>query len=78
MLKCISFLPALLCFLILSYELLLSKPNIVQTYIYVQKEWIHFQGRQLLQKKYYFLLPSEKGSTLKGKNLLPVGANSFL
>ena len=23
-------------------------------------------------------LPSEKGSTLKGKNLLPVGANSFL
>ena len=25
-----------------------------------------------------FCLPSEKGSTLKGKNLLPVGANSFL
>ena len=24
-----------------------------------------------------FCLPSEKGSTLKGKNLLPVGANSF-
>ena len=24
------------------------------------------------------LLPSEKGSTLKGKNLLPKGANSFL
>ena len=22
--------------------------------------------------------PTEKGSTLKGKNLLPVGANSFL
>ena len=22
--------------------------------------------------------PSEKGSTLKGKNLLPMGANSFL
>ena len=24
------------------------------------------------------LLPSEKGSTLRGKNLLPEGANSFL
>ena len=24
------------------------------------------------------LLPSEKGSTLKGKNLLPLGVNSFL
>ena len=26
----------------------------------------------------FTLSPSEKGSTLKGKNLLPVGANSFL
>ena len=26
----------------------------------------------------WFCLPSEKGSTLKGKNLLPMGANSFL
>ena len=25
-----------------------------------------------------FFIPSEKGSTLKGKNLLPLGANSFL
>ena len=25
-----------------------------------------------------FWFPSEKGSTLKGKNLLPKGANSFL
>ena len=25
-----------------------------------------------------FQLPSEKGSTIKGKNLLPFGANSFL
>ena len=25
-----------------------------------------------------FFLPSEKGSTLKGKNLLPLGAVSFL
>ena len=25
-----------------------------------------------------FCFPSEKGSTLKGKNLLPRGANSFL
>ena len=25
-----------------------------------------------------FCLPSEKGSTLTGKNLLPMGANSFL
>ena len=25
-----------------------------------------------------FCFPSEKGSTLKGKNLLPLGANSFL
>ena len=29
---------------------------------------IHIQGRQI---------PPEKGSTLKGKNLLPLGANSF-
>ena len=26
----------------------------------------------------FFWLPSEKGSTLKGKSLLPMGANSFL
>ena len=26
----------------------------------------------------FFRLPSEKGSSLKGKNLLPQGANSFL
>ena len=26
----------------------------------------------------FFWLPSEKGSTPKGKNLLPMGANSFL
>ena len=26
----------------------------------------------------YFCHPSEKGSTLNGKNLLPLGANSFL
>ena len=25
-----------------------------------------------------FCLPSEKGSTIKGKNLLPMGADSFL
>ena len=25
-----------------------------------------------------YQIPSKKGSTLKGKNLLPVGANSFL
>ena len=25
-----------------------------------------------------FCLPSEKGPSLKGKNLLPLGANSFL
>ena len=35
-----------------------------------------FTGRQLCQN--YFHLPSEKGSSLKGKNLLPEGANSFL
>ena len=28
--------------------------------------------------KCFFYLPSEMGSTLKGKNLLPLGANSFL
>ena len=39
-------------------------------------ELIHIKGRQLYIK--IVLLPSEKGSTLKGKNLLPVGANSFL
>ena len=32
----------------------------------------YFQGRQLL-----FLLPFEKGSILKGKNLLLLGANSL-
>ena len=32
------------------------------------------QGKQLSK---LFFLPSEKGCTLKGKNLLPEGANSF-
>ena len=39
------------------------------------------QGRQILLLPVSFpahLVPSEKGSTLKGKNLLPRGANSFL
>ena len=36
---------------------------------------LHFQGRQLCQN--CICLLSEKGSTLKGKNLL-MGANSFL
>ena len=40
-----------------------------------QGERIYFQGRLLLE---LFSLPSEKGCTLKGKNLLPRGANSFL
>ena len=39
-------------------------------------ELIQFQGRQLYWNWLY--LPSEMGSTLKGKNLLPMGANSFL
>ena len=30
------------------------------------------------QSDKWILLPSEKGPTLKGKNLLPIGANSFL
>ena len=34
-----------------------------------------FGGGNLSKKN---LPPSEKGSTLKGKNLLPTGANSFL
>ena len=33
-------------------------------------------GKATLSKIVF--LPSEKGSTLKGKNLLPLGANSFL
>ena len=33
-------------------------------------------GETALSKS--FCLPSEKGSTLKGKNLLPMGVNSFL
>ena len=37
---------------------------------------MHFQGRQL--NKNGVCLASEKWSILKGKNLLPVGANSFL
>ena len=36
------------------------------------------QGRQLFNLMFAFQAPSEKGSTLKGKNLLPLGANSFL
>ena len=37
-------------------------------------EWINFQATQ----SNCFYCPSEKGSPLKGKNLLPMGANSFL
>ena len=39
------------------------------------------QGRQLLSLPVFFpthQVPSKKGSTLKGKHLLPVGANAFL
>ena len=39
-------------------------------------EWIHLQGRLLF--KNCCGSHSEKRSTLKGKNLLPLGANSFL
>ena len=42
----------------------------------------YFRGTDTLKgeitKWKMFLLPSKKGSTLKGKNLLPAGANSFL
>ena len=41
----------------------------------VKGKSMHFQGRQLLK---LLLLPSERESTLKEKNLLPLGANSFL
>ena len=37
-------------------------------------EWIHFQGRQLYRNSFCF--PSEKESTLKGKNL-PLGGKFF-
>ena len=33
--------------------------------------------RELILSKLYWF-PSEKGSALKGKNLLPLGANYFL
>ena len=42
---------------------------------------IFLQGRQILWLPVCFpehQVPSGKGSTLEGKNLLPVGANSFL
>ena len=42
---------------------------------------IFCQGRQLLKLRVSFTAhqaPSENESTLKGKNLLPLGANSFL
>ena len=41
----------------------------------VMRNWYIFKGDNSLK---FVLLPSEKGSTLKGKNLLPRGANSFL
>ena len=37
---------------------------------------MHFQGRQLCQKRLFLL--SKKKSILKRMNLLPLGANSFL
>ena len=39
-----------------------------------QGQLIHFQGDSSVK---LILLPFEKGSALKGKNLLPLGANSF-
>ena len=41
----------------------------------VSGEWIHFQGMEIYKKN---ILPSEKGSISKEKNLLPIEANSFL
>ena len=40
-----------------------------------QGKWIHFQGRQLCHNCFCPLL---ERSTLKGKNVFPVKANSFL
>ena len=37
-----------------------------------------FKGNEYTLKADSVFLPSEKGSALKGKNLLPWGANSFL
>ena len=41
-----------------------------------QLRGMDIQGEVALSK--LFSLPSEKASTQKGKNLLPLGANSFL
>ena len=40
--------------------------------VFSERQWIHFQWRQIYQDCF------EKGSTLKGKNVLPMGANYFL
>ena len=55
-------------------DLVFLRPFFAMTRI-VEGKWINFQGRQLSLN---CLPPSEKRSTLKGKNLLPAGANSFL
>ena len=39
---------------------------------------MHFQGGGEASLLKWICLLVEKGSTLKGKNLLPLGANSFL
>ena len=43
----------------------------IDTFMQVGKGWVKGQTQN------HFCLPSGKGSTLKGKNLLPLGANSF-
>ena len=44
--------------------------------------WLEVRGMVIFSREVtllrLFFLPSGKGSTLKGKNLLPLGANSFL
>ena len=41
----------------------------------VNGEWAHFDTKQFFQN---CLSPSEKGSALRRRNLLPLGVDSFL
>ena len=47
-----------------------------QPLVRILREMDTLLGEETQTKLFYF--PSENGSTLKGKNLLPMGANAFL
>ena len=81
---CLEAGPSLEAVINIRYFIFNNVKNILLTFLFHRqiKSYISLRGMDTLSGvatlSKLFCLPSEKGSTLKGKNLLPLGANSFL